>query len=506
MLGHTWKNVENSMAEKIKRYLLEQGGQEEGVGSIHEEWRVRFSDSTFTYYKKGTLYSTPSKSNDPAVLKAWRHVDSLVSSYVPSTKDYLIGLDETGKGEVVGHMVLTGVVFPKEIFGKINLLVGPADTKKRHEFGYWDDIFKKIDQLRVEGLDFINEKVPPWQIDKYNLNKIMDVTYQRILNIFFRKTRINQCRVVVDDYGMGSTLEHFLDFLKKQGAEVIVAHNADEKYLEAKTASLISKRTREAVIKAINEDPEFRIDGLSVGSGNAGDPQTIKWLEKRHASGKPWPWFVKRSFRTVREIEGKIKEPEKVAPPIREDLLSEEFLGEFNKGRLSIQSLSLICPSCGAILKSATFATFDGGKHKISELRCPSCNNFIKNAGFTLRYYCGYVVPDSSVIQRNLISNDLAASKFFEDFTVILASVVRKECDGTPRGKREFGELWKYNAMGRIRLESLGKIEEIPDDLPKNVRDEKIIETCLDCNAILLTADASMSAFSGGKNVFTIFI
>jgi ribonuclease HII len=310
----------------------------------------------------------------------------------------------------------------------------------------------------------------------------------------------------LDDFGIGPTLKRFLNFLEKQGAEVVVTSNADDKYLEAKTASLVAKRTREAVMKAINENPEFRIDGLSVGSGNAGDPQTVKWLEKWRASGKPWPWFVKRSFRTVRGMEGKLREPEKIVPSIREDILSKEFLEDFNRGHLSIQSLSLVCSSCGAILKSATFATFDRGKHKISELKCPSCNNFIKNAGFTLRYYCGYVVPDSSVIQRNLISNDLDASRFFEDFTVILAPVVRKECDGTPRGKREFGELWKYDAMGRIRLESLGKIEEVPEDLPKKIRDEKIIETCLNYNAILLTADTSMSAFAGGKNVFTIFI
>ena len=112
MQGHTWKNVESSTAEKIKNYLLEYGGDEQEVGSASEKWRVRFSDSTFTYYERGTLYSTQSKSNDPVVIDAWKFVDSLAGSYVPPTKDFLIGFDETGKGEVIGHMVLTGVVFP----------------------------------------------------------------------------------------------------------------------------------------------------------------------------------------------------------------------------------------------------------------------------------------------------------------------------------------------------------------------------------------------------------
>jgi hypothetical protein len=33
-----------------------------------------------------------------------------------------------------------------------------------------------------------------------------------------------------------------------------------------------------------------------------------------------------------------------------------------------------------------------------------------------------------------------------------------------------------------------------------------LLESCLENNAILLTADSSMYAFASGKNVFTIFI
>jgi len=505
--GRSWKNIESSKAEEIKSHLIKCGGEKQTVKNQAEKWRVRLSDATFTYYTSGTLYSTPSNSREPCVFDAWVYIDQLAGfPYAPPTKDYLIGFDETGKGEVIGHMILTGVIFPKEIFKEIEMEVGLADTKKYHGFKYWDDIFKRLDRFRSRGFYFICGEITPWQVDKYNVNKIMDVTYQRILNTFFRKIQINRCRIVLDDYGIGPTLKRFLNFLKKHEAEVIVTHNADRKYLEVKTASLVSKRNREAKVKSINENPEFLVGGLSIGSGNAADPQTIKWLKEWHKSGKHWPWFVKRSFRTVREIEGKREEPKKLVPPIREDILSEEFLNEFNKGHLSIQSLSVICRSCGVTLRSVTFATFDREGRKVSELKCPSCGRFIKDAGFTLRYYCGYVVPDSSAVQRNLISNDLAASRFFENFTVVLPPIVRKECDGAPRGIKEFEELGRYNAMGRIRLECSGKIEEVSSDLPSDVRDEKIIEACLDNNAILLTADKSMSAFAGGKNVFTIFI
>jgi ribonuclease HII len=509
MQGRTWKNLSNDVAEQFKLYLLENGGLEEQVKSPHENWRVKFSDSTFTYYIKGTIYSTPSKSNDPAVFNAWSHLDSSFgSTYTPPTKPFLIGLDETGKGEVLGHTVLTGVFFPKEIFQKIDTVVGPADTKKRRSFEYWDQIFASLDKFRDSGLTYVTEKIPPWHIDRYNINKIMDVTYQKILSIFFRKVDLNQCRIVLDDYGIGSTLDRFLRFLETQGAEIIVTTNSEDMYLEAKAASLASKRTREAVIKAINSNTDYKINGLSIGSGNAGDKKTVAWLEKWHASGKPWPWFVKRSFKTIKEIEKKTAKTKKVTPPIREDLLSKSFIEELNKGRFSIQSLALVCPGCGSILKSAGFANFMRNGRKVSALKCPdtNCGSLIEDSGMTLRYYCGYVIPDSSAIRRNIISNDLSASRFFEDFTVILCSVVRKECDGTTAGKKEFEKLRKYSELGRIRLETVGKVEDVPDGLPATARDERIIDDCLEHNAILLSGDKSMSAFARGKDIFAITV
>jgi len=57
------------MVDEIKRYLLENSGIKEKVKAPYEVWRIRFSDATVTYYEKGTLYSTPSNSRDPAVLR-----------------------------------------------------------------------------------------------------------------------------------------------------------------------------------------------------------------------------------------------------------------------------------------------------------------------------------------------------------------------------------------------------------------------------------------------------
>ncbi len=502
MSGRKWKlNQEES--EKVKEYLLQHGGEEREVKNVSEKWRIRFSDSTFTFYANGTLYSTHSNSQDPAVEEVWDYIDSLIGSvFVQPTREFLIGLDETGKGELVGHTHLVGVIIPSHLFSQLENIVSTANTKKAHSFEYWDNIFRQISQFISDGLEFVEEKIPPWHVDRYNLNKIMDVVYQRILASFFRKADIGKCRIVIDDYGIGPTLNRFLNFLERQGVEVVVAQKSDDTYLEARVASIIAKRNREAVIKAINEKEVYKIDGISIGSGNAGNKQTLEWLEKWHSSGRSWPWFIKRSFSTIRKIEGLEGKVKKINPPIRDNLLSEDFKKELNSGRLNIKALSIVCPYCGTISKGIPFTPGERG----FTARCPGCKKPIEDLNFTLRYYCGFIVPDSNVINRGLLGKELEKSRFFEDFTILIPAVVRYECD-TKGGKKEFERLGKFASIGRIKLKEVGEFNPSKfEKMTTQDRDDLIMRTCIDENAILLTADNQVKGLAIAKNIFTIFV
>jgi ribonuclease HII len=497
--GQKWK-VDAVTADEIKSYLIQQGGVEDkDIKSEHEVWRVKFSDATLTYYKSGTLFCTT--SSDPSVKGVWELISSRAESrFVPPSKDFLIGLDETGKGEILGHTILVGAIFPKAIFNEVERLVGVADTKKKRSTAYWNGVLKRLDLMKKEGLDFYLEKIPPWHVDKFNLNKIMDVVYQRILSNFMRHYRVANCRIVLDDYGVGEKLRRYLRSLENAGADVKVIHQADEHYLEARVASLIAKREREKTIEAIGRDEEFKIEGCIIGSGNAGDKETINWLRKWKETGKPWPWFVKQSYRTVREIDGKPEKVEKIEPPLREDILSEDFIKEFEAGRFSITTLSIVCPSCGERSKAA-LVTLD---EEQTTGRCINCKKQIKDLNFTLRYYCGALLPDSNIIIGGFLGKDLERFKFFEGFTILLHPIVKVECD-TPGGKKELEKLAKFAALGRIRLEEIsaaGKME----GLTRLERDEKIKESAYTFNAILITRDKAMKAFAQAKGIFCLHV
>lgn len=421
--GQKWANAPEEIALEVKGYLLKEGGTEDTkVGGESEVWRVRFSDATITYYKSGTLYSTG--TNDPTVGKAWEFIGSLVGPrFEPATKEILIGLDETGKGEVIGHTVLVGVLIPAGLAKDLESLVSVADTKKKKEPAYWDDLFKRLEQFKSRGLEFHVERIPPWHVDRYNLNKIMDVVYQRILSIFSRHAEPSRCRIVVDDYGVGNTLRRYLQALGNAGAEIVVSTGADDRYVEARVASILAKRDRQRAMETLCKSSEFQVAGQNVGSGNAGDSETVAWLQAWKKTGKPWPWFVKRSFKNIRELDGLTGKAKKEAPPIREDILSKEFLEEFNRGRLSVTSLSVVCPTCGASSRAALVTPDDEGNFVG---RCIGCKKPIPEMGMTLRYYCGYMLPDSNIITGGLLSKDLKRSRLFEGFTMLIHAIVRQ--------------------------------------------------------------------------------
>lgn len=303
-----WKLTDKGLAARIRSWLVEQGGKEQAANGAHELWRVRQSGAQWTFYTTGTLYVTG--SDDPALLDAQRHIDRMAGGrFAPPSRDFLIGLDETGKGELFGPVVLAAVVLPRPLFGQLGEIIGVADTKVRHEARYWEQLFGRIDSYRSQGLDWATEEIAPEELDRVSVNRLLDRGYRRLLGNVLKNFSSKSVRVVLDDYGAGSELQSYFRELASAGAEIVRENRSDDRYLECRLASLVAKREQQQALDTIRRDKQFRIEGRPLGSGNAGDRTTIAWLRAWHASGRPWPPFVKRSFRTVQEIEARAAKP-----------------------------------------------------------------------------------------------------------------------------------------------------------------------------------------------------
>jgi len=480
MRGRTWKNLSTEQSEKIRELLRRVGTEDEKVTGPREVWRIRVEGGVFNYYETGTLYFAGGEGLAETVA---REVSKILEAEVTKVpRECLIGLDETGKGEVLGHAVLAAAVVHRDIMPKVEEILGTADTKISHPFDYWDTRFRELDALRGRGLSFELETLPPWDIDRYNVNKIMDIVYQRLIGYVMLSLDPARCSITLDDYGIGSNLEQFLRSLEKKGAVIRVEEKADVKYTEVRVASLLSKWRRQLAMKKINE--KFGFPDAPVGTGNGGDPATLAWLQKWKATGQPWPWFVKTSFETVRKFDGRADKPVKTIPPIRHDLLSQDSRTRFGEGQLSTASLSIICPHCGKVQTAAKLTPQPSG-----ELvgRCLACDEVIEDLDTTLRYYSGVALPDSSVIIMGTISKDLQKKGFFGNFTLLIHPLVSKETD-SPGGRKEIASLGDFAAMDRIALKAI----EGPTDLPPSDHDNAIIGAAKSSNAILVTRDKGM--------------
>lgn len=274
--SRTWKSISAEKQEDVRNFLSSNGATfDEGVREP-EAWRARLQDTVFTFYSKGTLYSNAAQTE--SVFQIQKEISEILGQTIEKPeREFLIGLDETGKGEVLGHSILAGVVVPSNVLQQVNDLLGTADTKKKKSVTYWDNLFIETNSLKSLGVKEMIEKLPPWHVDRYNTNKIMDLVYQRIISHLIQGIPLENCRIILDDYGVGKNLSDYLDSLHKQGCEIRVESKADDNYDECRLASVVAKRERTRVMDAISK--RFSLSGIPMGSGNAGDVKTIEWLK-----------------------------------------------------------------------------------------------------------------------------------------------------------------------------------------------------------------------------------
>ena len=198
----------------------------------------------------------------------------------------LLGIDEAGRGSLVGNMFVVGVCVSED---KIGLLenIGVRDSKtltpqRRQE------LYTIIKTL-VKAI--IVEQIPPQRIDYENLNELFLEAVSKIV-----ARAISICKTIDAIYiDLTGSKHKLIESIRKVGfkGEIIAEHHADRKYIIVSTASIVAKVLRDQHIKELSE-----IYG-DIGSGYPSDPKTIKWLLSI-ASEKSLPPIVRRSWGTIK--------------------------------------------------------------------------------------------------------------------------------------------------------------------------------------------------------------
>ncbi|MBW2988106.1 ribonuclease HII [Candidatus Woesearchaeota archaeon] len=203
----------------------------------------------------------------------------------------ICGIDEAGRGAVLGPLVIAGVGFNENNLSKLEKL-GVCDSKlltpKQREL-LFDKILglcsnHHIVMIECEQIDsrFANSK---------NLNTLEIEGFKEILK------RLNPKRAYVDSV-LRNAAKLKQELSKVSNAELVVEHKADASYTVVGAASIIAKVLRDRKVKEI----EKRLS-IEVGSGYPSDPKTVRFLESQ-ATNSPTP-FVRQTWSSYKKIVAK---------------------------------------------------------------------------------------------------------------------------------------------------------------------------------------------------------
>jgi len=420
MVSRTWRNIPQEKVEEIKELLLRNSGEKIDIKSDSELWRIKILNAIYIMYRSRTLYRTPSE--EKFVIELDKTVDNILGNTDIIEYEYFIGLDETGKGEVFGNIVLVGVLIPADIKNELHQVVGSADTKSNHQYEYWQKIYDRIMMYGKDKVKYAAFEIYPALIDEYNLNQLMDVFYAKIIIDLLRKVEINKTKIIIDDYGVGEFLK---GILAKINSNVVIERQSEDKYIETRLASIIAKTIQTKRIRNIFSKKEYHIDEIGIPSGNLSDKKTIEWLRKWHENYGEFPWFVRKSYKTVREIEKIQGKLIKKSPTLCFDMVFKPDLKEFLNRQQGNHQLIVKCSHCGGTVSLLFLKSVDDKKF---EYICAlsDCGGKVDCLEILLLFYFDYVLIDIDRKKISIISQLIRDQQFPAGLKMIINNDIYK--------------------------------------------------------------------------------
>ncbi|MDG1545693.1 MAG: ribonuclease HII [Candidatus Poseidoniia archaeon] len=201
----------------------------------------------------------------------------------------ICGVDEAGKGPVMGPMVVAAVSIEN---AKMIEGLGFKDSKlltpRRR---------KSLFELIKTNYRYAIEIIEPEVIDEYRKNNKLNLLNRKAFEKVIIKLNPNIAYVDAADVNeerFGREIKNNLT--NENDTDVISMHKADSKIPVVAAASIIAKETRELEIEKLkNKIGDF-------GSGYPSDERTIKFLKSYFHDNSEWPAGTRKSWKTIERI------------------------------------------------------------------------------------------------------------------------------------------------------------------------------------------------------------
>lgn len=187
----------------------------------------------------------------------------------------ILGIDDAGRGPVIGPMILAGCLADEKIeaeFKKLGVKDSKKLTAKKREI--------LAEEIKQKAIAFEVTITHPQEITArnhvgVNLNQIEAIKSAEIIN----KLNKGAEKIIVYIDCPSPNINAWQNYLeshinKKENLEIHCEHKADVNHVSCSAASIIAKVTRDAEIEEIKEKI-----GVDFGSGYSSDPVTCQFLK-----------------------------------------------------------------------------------------------------------------------------------------------------------------------------------------------------------------------------------
>jgi ribonuclease HII len=200
----------------------------------------------------------------------------------------ICGVDDAGRGSMLGPLVIAGISLNKIDIPKLSLL-GVKDSKQLTPKSR-EELYKKIIAL-VD--DYYVAKISPKTIDisveNHNLNHLEAKYMAKVISkLNPDMSYVDSCDVNPQRFGKEITL-------LSNNKNVRSYHHADSRFVVVSAASIIAKVTRDRTIEKLRKNHD-------VGSGYPSDSKTINFVKSYYQTNQTLPIFVRKSWKPTQKI------------------------------------------------------------------------------------------------------------------------------------------------------------------------------------------------------------
>jgi ribonuclease HII len=202
----------------------------------------------------------------------------------------ICGVDEAGKGSVLGPLVIAAVSVPSEdIFSELKV----KDSK----------LLTPAERERLYSLIRKRCKVASVRIDAHEIDVIRrDMT----LNTCIARAHAEAIDKLMPDIAYVDACDvnefRYAEMVKNNlscRCEIVSEHHADRKFPVVSAASIVAKVTRDRAIKTLSKKYG------DIGSGYPSDPVTVRYLDEYIGHYRHPPVIARKSWKTVISMLGK---------------------------------------------------------------------------------------------------------------------------------------------------------------------------------------------------------